>query len=439
MLMRHALLLLGATVLAGPLFPEARAQTFTGQGRAVMGSSMTPSGTKALAFEKARQSALETFGAQVLSRKSVSTLETPRDVKEVTKSKIAVLAAGETHLVEGSKSVTREMTESAVLYRVRAEFRIEPTDVTETLKAYLQTGQDAPLRRLVSDAVRLQRRLTEVGPETDSKEVRRLIGRAKDAYKQVAAATEEMRGGKVWSQIARQRRRRKNALLRFFRVVKQQGHPRHMLEFSLSRAGVQDEGDRVRFTYATEVSRGEGVGAISSACRETRPTWAPDDSKANGIIGRPATDGWLKQIFGDTYLDFEVTGPALLYMLDGTGHVRLIVAKTSGGIMSPPKFRIEYGHCAPYGMIDHRLWEDTWEFQVPTRLVGQIEQVALAFSKWDYDEITGKHGFRAVERGIYARGKGQDVGLETFTYGRSEFVNYVGKYATKVKQMGSAP
>jgi hypothetical protein len=108
-------------------------------------------------------------------------------------------------------------------------------------------------------------------------------------------------------------------------------------------------------------------------------------------------------------------------------------------MMSPPGFRIEYGNCEPERMVDHRLWDDTWEFQVPTRIVGEIDQVALAFSKWDYHEIAEKRGFRAVERGIYARGEGQDVGLETFTYGRSEFVNYVGKYATKVKQMGSAP
>lgn len=431
--------LLAAAALTGAFLPAAHAQTVTGRGKAVMGSSMTPSGTKQLAFEKARQSALETFGAQVLSETSVSTLETPRGVEEISKSRIAVLAAGETQLVEGSKSVARQMTKNAVVYRVEASFRIEPTDVTETLKAYLQTGRDAPLRRSVTDAVHLQQRLSEVGPDIEGEEVRTLLNRTQSAYEQVAAAAEDLRGGEVRSQIARQRRRRKNALLRFFRVVKNQGHPGDVLEFGLSRSGLQDEGTAVQFTYNTEFSLGPGARAVTSACRETRPTWAPDDSKDNGVIGRPATDGWLKQIFGDTYLDFEVTGPLLLYMLDGAGHVRLIVAKTSGGMMSPPKFRIEYGDCDPDGMVDPRLWEDTWEFQVPTRLVGQIEQVALAFSKWDYDEIAGKHGFRAVERGIYARGEGQDVGLETFTYGRSEFENYVDKYATKVKQMGSAP
>ena len=48
---------------AGP----AGDQIVSGEGRAVLGSSMTPEETKRLSFEKARQSALQKFGAHVRS------------------------------------------------------------------------------------------------------------------------------------------------------------------------------------------------------------------------------------------------------------------------------------------------------------------------------------------------------------------------------------
>jgi hypothetical protein len=417
----------------------AKAQVYAGEGTAVMGSAMTPSSTKELAFEKARQSALETFGARVVSEHTIASIETPRGIQELSKRRISVLAAGETSLVEGSKTVQREMTDEALLYRVTARFRIEPTDFEETLRAYLQTGPDAPLRQSLQDATTLQQKLTQVGPDAEDEEVRRLIKRTQHTYEQVAAAVDNIDGSSVRSKIARQRRRRKNALLRFFRGVREHGHPQDLLRLSLSRVGIEDEGRRVRFTYQTGLALTRHARKIMSLCRETRPTWAPDDSRDNGVIGGPATDGWLQQIFEDGYLDFEVTGPFVLYMLDGAGHVRLVVAKATKGMMSPPSVRFQYGGCDQNTFLHTRIWANTWEFNVPTRLVGEIERAVLAVSTWDYREIAGRHGFRAVEQGIYTRGEGQSVGLEAFTYDRKQLNDYVDTHAEKVKQMPPAP
>lgn len=431
----------GPVILGSSAAQVQQAQVFSGAGTAVLGSSMTPENTERLAFEKARASALRKFGTYVRSENVLSTTETSRGIEEISRARISVLAAGEAQLVGGSKTVHREMKGEAVVYHVEARFEIEPNGFEETLRAYLETEGDAPMNRTVRDAARTQQRLQEIDPESAGDgEVESLLSQAESAYEQVSGAVESLNGAAARSKIGRERRRRKNALLRYMHAVKEQGHPRDVVSMRLSRSDIQDHGSEVELTYQARLNPSSGeAGRLTSTCRQTRPTWAPDDSKDNGIIGRPATDGWLQQIFEDSYLDFEVQKPILLYMLDSGGDVLLVVAKTSKGMMSSPDLRVQYGHCSEDNLVQTRLWDREWEVRIPTRYLGQIGSVALAVSREDYRELAGKNGFKAIDRGVYAQGAGNAVALSRFTYSRTRFEAFVGKYMRRVRSAGSAP
>jgi ribosomal protein L21 len=414
----------------------ARAQTFSGTATAVLGSSMTPQETRQLAFEKARQNALQKFGTYVVSEERLARMEIPEGIKEVSTKQIWALAAGETRLVDGSKQVQKTVSGTAIVYQVSADFEIEPTGVENALRAYLERGRDSPLGRSVEDAVRLQKKVTDLEVEgTDAERVRRLLTHTEEAYEQVSAAVEGLDGSSVQSKLAQQRRKRKIALLRYLRKVKGYGHPRDLLRLSVSQAEIQDNGDEVTFTYKARSSITEYAQKVVAACRQTRPTWAPDNSRDNGVIGRPATDGWLKQVFEDSYLDFEVERPLIFYMLDEAGDVLLIIAKTSEGMMSSPSLEFNYGHCEADHLISSRLWSDEWELEVPTEYLSRVESVVLATSTSEYREIAERNGFRAIERGMYERGQGRPVPVRRFVYARKEFTAFVNKYIQKVTSL----
>lgn len=414
----------------------ARAQVFTGEGTAVLGSSMTPDGTRRLAFEKARQSALEKFGTHVVSKQTIATIQTPGGLEEVSRQRVSALAAGVTHLVEGSKTVRRSVTEAAIVYRVTARFKIEPTDFEETLRAYLETGRDSPLDRSVEDVIDVQERISTIDPEaTRSEEIQDLLARTDRAYENVSVAVQQLDGRSIRSRLARERRRRTHALLRYLRVVNEHGYPPDLLRLNVARSNVQDQGRTVQLTYHAGHALSRNAHDVLSACRETRPTWAPDDDSD----GSPSTDGWLEQTLGGTRRDFSVWGPILLYLLDGDGNVLLVVAKTSKGMMSPPSVQFTYGACARDRFFDTRLWSDAWTFRVPTRLLREAQQVVLALSKPEYRDVAGRHDFRAVERGIYASRPGQNVGLDRFLYPRDPFESLLDAYAEKAQAAASTP
>lgn len=432
-----------AVLIIHPAFGSlsVEAQIFSGTGTAVLGSSMTPQNTKRLAFEKSRAAALRKFGVYVRAEKTLSTAETSRGIEEISRSQISVLAAGEAKLISGSKTVRREMQDEAVVYHVDARFEIEPDGFEETLRAYLEAEQESPIGRTVQDAARAQQRLQEIDPESaGDREIEALLSRTESAYEQVAGAVGALNGAAARSKIARERRRRKNALLRHMQTVKEQGHPRDLTSIDLSRSGVQDHGIEVELTYQARLTPSDAeAGRIASACKQTRPIWAPDDSDDNGVVGRPATDGWLRQIFSGGYLDFEIQKPILLYMLDQAGDVLLIVARTSEGMMSSPELLAQYGHCSEEDLIQTRLWDKEWKVRIPTRYLSQIRSVALAVSRADYREVAGKNGFEAVERGVYARGAGDAVALGRFTYSRAQFEAFVGEYMKQVRSVEPSP
>lgn len=423
-----------ATLLTGTFLAfgvsATRAQTFSGRGTAVLGSSMTPEGTKQLAFEKARQDALKKFGTHVVSEEKLKSIETPEGIREVSKERIVALAAGKTQLVAGSRQTKKTVSGKAIVYEVRADFKIESSGIEEALRAYLKRGDDSPLGRSVSDAVRLQEQVTDLNVKnSDAETVRRLLANTEEAYKQVSVAIEGLDGESVESELAKQRKKRKTALLRYMRTVKRHGYPRTLVEHSISRSEIQDNGDEITFTYKADAAFTKNVQKISAACKQTRPIWAPDNSRDNGVVGRPATDGWLKQVFEGSYLDFKVERPILMYMLDGSGDVLLLIS-TSSSTMT-----FNYGHCDTNNLISARLWEEEWEFSVPTRYLGRISSVVLAVSKSDYREIAKRNGFRAVENGIYGRGQGRAVPVDRFLYSRKAFRDFVNGYAKKVQSL----
>jgi len=431
-----AAVLVVAVVVAMIGVGGARAQPFSGTATAVLGSSMTPQETRTLAFEKARQNALKKFGTYVVSDERLSRIETPEGIEEVGTKRIVALAAGEARLVDGSKQVQKTVSGQAIVYEVSADFEIEPAGVEKALRAYLERGSTSPLGRSVEDAVRLQKRVTDLEAEgAGAERVRRLLTHAEEAYEQVSSAVKGLDGSSVQSKLARQRRKRKTALLRYLRTVKRYGHPRELLKLSVSQSEVQDNGDEVTFTYRASSSLTEYAQKVVAACKQTRPIWAPDDSRDNGVIGRPATDGWLRQVFENSYLDFEVERPLLFYVLDEAGDVLLIIAKTSEGMMSSPSLEFNYGYCETDHLISSRLWSGEWELEVPIEYLGRIERVVLAPSASKYREIAERNGFRAIERGVYERGQGRSVPLSRFVYARKDFTAFVNTYIRTVKSL----
>jgi len=431
-----AVLALGASLLFGGLSGIAKAQVYSGEGTAVMGTSMTPEGTQALAFEKARQTALEKFGARVVSEQTVTTVETPSGIDEISTSAVQVLAAGATQLVEGSKTVDRTLTENAVRYRVSARFRIEPTDFGRTVRAYLTTGTDAPLRSSVQDAARLQRQLmqTDTG-EADA--VRTLLSRTEEAYQQVSAAVQNTAGEAARSNIDRQRRRRANALLRYLRAVKTHGYPGDLLQFDLSGPEVQDEGDLARLTYEVDYTY-DASGDLLSSCRDTRPVWARSNRSGRRADG-PDLDGWAERLLGEGGTGFEVAKESLLFLIGD--NERVVAIKNPGGL-----FEFKYARCSAEQFLEESLWSnwsDEREILLPIQHLSDVERAVLALSTRKYEEIARRHGFEALGRGrgmsdLYVQAEGADVGLDAFTYSRRQFRADMNKHADAVKEMTSS-
>lgn len=426
---RFAAFLAALLVLAG-IAGRAPGQVYSGNGRAVLGTDMTPEDTEALAFEKARQAALEKFGAHVRSEQTLERVETPDGAREMSTNRIAVLAAGTASVVEGSKDVRRRATDETVVYEVRADFRIEPTDFEKTLEAYQNVGGDSRLKQSVRTAVDLQEELTQVESGTEGPEVRRLLSQTKSSYDAISAAVRDLDGSGLRSDIAKKRQRRKNALLRYMQAAKEHGYPGDLLSFTLSEPEVRDQGDKIEFTYEADYSWEEPSQDVTSTCSRTRPTWWPNEK---GRVSR-GWDGWIDQIF-EARSPFSIENPVLLYMLDENDNVLLIVAKASKGMMSSPEMRFSYVRCSTDRLLHARLWPDEWEFQIPTEYVDEISSVAMMISSQEYQEIAHQSGFQQIERGIWAREGGRPVSVERFAYSREAFEDFVDSHAETVKSL----
>jgi len=398
---------------------------------------MTPEETRRLAFEKARQNALRKFGSHVLSQQVVSSRETRQGLEELTTERVAVLAAGNARLVEGSKEIQRRPTEETVVYKARAKFEISPTDFQETLRAYLSVGSGSDLRRRVQTAVSAQSRLSTLDPErTEPGEVRKLLSETTQAYKQVTATAQSLDGQEARDKLARQRTRRQNALLRYLRAVRKHGHPHDLLDFSMPRREMQDEGSTVAFDIklTARLTR-SSAREVLRACRETRPIWAPDDARDSGVVGRPATDGWLQEVFGGRYTNFELSRPLLLYLLDENDGVLAIIAKTSGGTTSPPQLTFNYGRCAADGFFTRRLPFEQWEFEVPTRYLKDVANVMPLVSRHDYAEVAERNGYAQSERGIWVP-RGGEADIREFRFPRARLEKALDGYRDRVMSMG---
>lgn len=372
--------------------PAARAQTYSGSATAVLGSSMTPQGTKQLAFEKARQNALKKFGTHVLSKEKLTSIDTPAGIREVSTKRIVALAAGETQLVDGSKQVQKTVSGEAIVYEVSATFKIEPTDFENTLRAYGNVGSDSRLRRSVETAVQLQEKLEQIdASESEEPEVTRLLSQTKGSYETISSAARELNGRSLRSKIAKQRHQHKTALLRYLNVVKKHGHPSDLIRLQLSKPKVKDQGNKIQFTYKTDYRMSRHAQKVTSACRQTET--------------QRQSDEWIAEVFEDDYLGLEMS--ALIYLLDENKNVLAVVGEMH---RAGTELGINYTSCQKGNLAGTRLWEDKWEFQVPIQYVDEISSVTMRLSKEDqYWRIAKENGFKYTDGGVWVRGGGRPV------------------------------
>jgi len=419
-------------LVSGPSAGFGWSQVYSGEGRAVLGSSMTPKDTKDLAFEKARQSALEKFGAFVRSEQKLVQVETPEGVREMSENRIAVLAAGNASLVKDSKEVHRVPTEETIIYKVTAEFRIEPTNFGETLRAYQNVNEDSRLKRTVDTALELQEEIIEIDVSVaEHSEVRRLLSQTKGSYDAISGAVRAIDGSGIRSDITKQRRQRKNALLRYIQDVREYGYPGDLVELQLSEPEIEDQGDMIQFTYESNYELSSQAQEVISSCRQTRPIWWPDEE---GKVSR-GRDGWINQFF-DAESEFYLEQPLALYLLDENKNVILIVGK--GGSFER-EIELDYKSCSDGRFLTTDRWSDKWEFEVPTEYVSDIEGVVFMISYVDYEEIAQRSGFEQVQSNmgirVWGRSSDRPVSMDRFVYSRQDFKDFAASQAEKAKAL----
>jgi hypothetical protein len=424
----HLLIVALAVWLVAP-FQKSRAQdTFSGTGTATMGSDMTPSSTKELAFEYARKAALEQFGTHVVSRHSVSEVESSSKVRQVSETRIGALATGEARLVPGSKEINREVTEHAIVYHVRAEFEIDATKFRETLEAYASEGQRSErLRDAVEGVIDVQERLSSLKTQGEEVEdVSSLLGKADRAYAAVKGAAHDINGSSLVEEMTTNKRENKNALLRYIETVKEYGHPHNLLNLRVVEKNIIDYGSSAKLEYEVEYTKSRNAEIVSSKCRTTKQVWADE--------GRTR---WMKPIFEDQLDDFIIEVPITLYLIDDGGRIIAFVN-------DPSELTIDYGSCDPVELPSDGLYDDdgavSWEAKVPKKQLQRAQEIGVLISSERYkiklnSFIQSGHDPSGegvpVDRMYVAPGKG--VSVPSIQYSRAEFLELVNSYSSKLK------
>jgi len=417
-----------AVWLVAPFQKSSAQDTFSGTGTATMGSEMTPSSTKELAFEYARKAALEQFGTHVVSRHSVSEVESSSKVQQVGETRIGALATGEARLVPGSKEINREVTEHAIVYHVRAEFDIDATKFRETLEAYASEGQRSEqLRNAVEGVIDVQERLSSL--KTQGKEVEdvgSLLSKADRAYAAVKGATQDIKGSSLIEEMAVNRRKKKNALLRYIETVREHGHPHDLLNLSIVEKSITDYGGSAKLEYEVEYTKSRSTEIVRSKCRTTKRVWADEGSTR-----------WMKPIFKDQLDDFVIEVPVTLYLIDDGGRIIAFVD-------DPSELTIDYGSCDPVVLPSDGLYDEdgvvSWEAKVPKKQLQRAQEIGVLISSKMYktklDSFIQSGQDPAgegvpVDRMYVAPGKG--VSVPSVQYSRAEFLELVNSYSNKLK------
>jgi hypothetical protein len=419
--------------LVSPVLPEATAQdTFSGTGTATMGSEMTPSATKKLAFEFARKAALEQFGTHVVARQSVSSAEAADEVRQMSETRISALATGEARLVPGSKKISRQVTEHAIVYTVRAKFEIDATKFRETLEAYAsEQERSAQLRDAVEDVVDVQERLAEFEESnTGVREVESLLDRAKTAYTNMKGAIKGVDGQSVLSKISDQRQKRKSALLDYLTSVRDIGIPYDLVKVKSRDTDFVDKGEAVKIKHTVEYQKSEQARTLQSVCDQTRQTWAP---RVEGTAARRHT-GWMQSIFENRLREFELELPILLFLLDRDDKVLGVVTGTSSGMMAPPSVEFAYGRCSVVDLPAKGRFEEEavqkWEATLPRSVLAKTSKIAVFLSVENYR--TQLSALKRIGSNRFVR-PGHTISRQSLQYSKDDFTRMVGSYIEKVK------
>lgn len=408
-------------VLIG-LSSPAVCQVYSGEGRAVLGSSMTPEDTKALAFEKARQAALQKFGAHVRSNQILQSATSPAGSVELTETRIAVLAAGDASVVEGTKETTRRPTEETVVYTTTAKFRIEPTDFEKTLEAYQDAGRRSELRQSVQTAVDVQSRLTRLDEDADPREVNKLLSKAEKTYDAVAAASRDFDGSGLEKRISRERQQQKNAAYRYLNVIRKHGFPGDIFETTIREPEVKDKGNKIAFEYRTRLEA-ENFRELTSTCREAEKVWG---RKAHDI-----TD-WFPKL----------KKRVQLFLLDEEGRVMVIFDAINRRQRRGPAVQIEYEECDPERMFNHLGFRGvgaannrmTWSFELSFTQAQSVDEVVLGFARDDFSRVARENGYTSfTPTSRYDEGwkfESEDgIPVESFLYTRKQFQKDIRSHA----------
>jgi hypothetical protein len=400
--MRQVILTVLLVLLCGPAAAQG---LYEGTGVAVMGSDMTPAETEQLAFEKARSNALRKFGQEVRSAKAIQSASSRAGNVETLEEKIAVLAAGDASLVDGSKDVEREPTEAAVRYTVTARFEIDPPNFERTLKAYQNAGRGSDLRESISTTLDLQDRMMRTDENADPQEVSELLQKTKRLYETVAAYSRDVDARAASREMDQQSRRVENAIAQYIYVVLERGFPGDILEARVRRPNTRADGNMVEVEYNTQL-RPTGFHEVKSSCREGARVWERSGSqKAEDLP-------FLRK-------------PLTLLLLDENGDVLAVLGESDGG---NSHLEIDYGSCRPRRMFDfdqygtdHAHPEETWDFSIKRSRFQRIDEVVLGVAKENYEEISKKSGYRRMDYSVWVQPENSAISPEALLYTREDF------------------
>lgn len=392
-----------------PRFALAQSGVYEGAGEAIMGSNMTPDETEQLAFEKARRNALQKFGAEVRSAKALQRASSSAGSAETLEEKIAVIAAGNTSLVGGSKNVEREPTEAAVRYTVTARFQIDPPNFERTLKAYQNAGRSSDLRESISTTLDLQDRMTQVEGDAGPQEVSELLQKTKKLYDAVAAYGREVDPGATEKETDQKTRRRMNAVARYFSVILESGFPGDVMNARVRRPETRGTEGKIEVDYRTRL-KARNFQPLKSSCSQGASVWERQEERVSEQL--PTLEKKVR-----------------LFLLDENGDVVMIMDKKNQREGRGPILKIDYGSCSPRHMFDHYNFdglgssdqEITWKLYLPTSWYREIEEVVLGFAKDDYEEVAKENGYELSDGYVWAQPHQGAISIDAFLYTREDF------------------
>ncbi len=213
-----ALLLVGA---ASPALSQ-EVETYSGEGTAILGTGMTMEQTQRLALEAARRQALQKFGSYVRSEETLRRFSGEDANRETFVQETEVISASVIRLKKGTKEVTRQTEGKTIRFVVRAEFEIDKNTFNKRVKQYQNAPEESRVRQLVDRGVRIESKIQDA---EGTEELQRLTGKRLKLRKQIRRSLQRLDGSQALTDIGDQRDRRRKALKRHLRFVKDNLHP----------------------------------------------------------------------------------------------------------------------------------------------------------------------------------------------------------------------